>query len=298
MIDLRQLRAFVVVTEEGNVTRAAARLHMQQPPLTRLLHRLEADLGAQLLHRTTRGVRVTEAGLALQTQAQRVLDAAQALPEAVRRAASGEQGRLALGFTSSAALHPFVSSALREFREGFPKVTIALEEAGTGALVDALLAERLDAAFVRSSVGSVPDLLVEAVLDEPMVAALPAGHPLDRPGPLPLSALAREPFVLYRRWTGPGLYDTILAACHAAGFNPEITQEAPRLTATLSLVAAGLGVSIVPAFMQMVGGYGIAFRELIDCPGLSAPLQMARRKGASAPSLARFREIVSRKQGS
>ena len=245
-----------------------------------------------------RGVRVTGAGQVLLTEAHGILSAAQSLPDIVRRAAAGEQGRLALGFTSSAGLHPFVSSSLRELRGTFPKVTVMLEEAGTGELVDGLLTARLDAAFVRSPVERVPDLIVDFVLDEPMVAALPAGHSLtlDVTAPLSLASLAGEPFVLYRRRTGPGLYDGILAACRAAGFSPEIMQEAPRLTSTLSLVAAGLGVTIVPASMQILGGSGITFRSLTNCPGLSAPLHLARRRDASIPALERFREIVSRKQ--
>jgi DNA-binding transcriptional LysR family regulator len=154
-----------------------------------------------------------------------VLAHAERVEEVVRRAARGEQGRLAVGFTSSAALHPFVSAVLRHFREVLPGVSISLEEAGTGELVDALLHERLDAAFVRSPVSKLPGLMVDDILDEPMIAALPAGHPLasDLGTPLPLADLASEAFILYRRPAGPGLYDAILAACRGAGFSPAIT---------------------------------------------------------------------------
>jgi DNA-binding transcriptional LysR family regulator len=174
---------------------------------------------------------------------------------------------------------------------------MSLEEAGTGELVDALLHERLDAAFVRSPVSKVPGLMVDDILVEPMLAALPAGHRLasDPDTPLPLADLSGEAFVLYRRPAGPGLYDAILAACRAAGFTPTITQEAPRLTATLSLVAAGLGVSIVPASMQRLGGDGVAYRPLTDCHGLSAPLHLAIRGSPLAPALARFRKMVRQK---
>lgn len=294
MIELRRLRAFVAVAEERHVTRAARRLGMQQPPLTRLLQRLEAELGVLLLHRTARGVHPTEAGQVLLTEARAVLARAKGVPDAVRRAARGEQGRLAIGFTSSAALHPFVSSVLRRFRSAFPGVSIALEEGGTGELVDAILHEQLDAAFVRSPVGSVPGLLVDDVLDEPMVAALPMEHPLavDATDPLPLAGLAGETFVLYRRPAGPGLHDAILAACHAAGFSPAVVQEAPRLTATLSLVAAGLGISLVPASMRRLGGEGIVYRALATCPRLSAPMHLAMRRSGLSPVLAHFRSMV------
>ena len=294
LIELRRLRAFVAVAEEGHITRAAERLGMQQPPLTRLLHGLEKELGVLLMHRLPRGVRPTEAGKALLTEARAVLARAEGVNDAVRRAARGEQGRLAIGFTSSAALHPFVPAALRTFRETLPGVSIVLEEAGTGELVDALRHERLDAAFVRSPVASMANLLVDPVLEEPMIAALPVGHRLavETGSPLLLAALGAEEFVLYRRPAGPGLYDAILAACRAAGFSPIIAQEAPRLPATLSLVAAGLGVSIVPASMQRLGGEYIACRLLGDCPGLCAPLHLAMRRTVLPPVLARFRALV------
>ncbi|MGT2508299.1 LysR substrate-binding domain-containing protein [Cupriavidus basilensis] len=293
MIELRRLRAFVVLAEEGHVTRAAERLGMQQPPLTRLLRGLEDELGVLLMRRLPRGVRPTEAGLALLEEARAVLARAEGVAEVVRRAAAGEQGRLAVGFTSSAASHPFVPAVLRRFRDSVPGVAVTLEEAGTSELVDAILHERLDAAFVRSPVGSTTGLLLDAVLEEPMLAALPAGHPLAADaGALPLSALAREPFILYRRPAGPGLYDAILTACRAAGFSPLVAQEAPRLPATLSLVAAGLGVSVVPASMRRLGGDDIAYRALAGSPSLTAPLHLAMRQANLSAAVVRLRALV------
>ena len=130
MIDLRRLRAFVVLAEEGHVTRAAERLGIQQPPLTRLLQGLEAELGVLLMHRMPRGVRPTEAGKVLLDEAKIILERANGVADMVHRAARGEQGRLAIGFTSSAALHPFVPKALRAFHESLPKLSVVLEEAG------------------------------------------------------------------------------------------------------------------------------------------------------------------------
>jgi DNA-binding transcriptional LysR family regulator len=296
MLDLRRLHAFVVLVEEGHVTRAAQRLGMQQPPLTRLLRGLEDELGVRLMDRLPRGVRATEAGKALAEEARAVLARAAGVAEVVRRAARGERGRLVIGFTSSAVLHPFVPDVLRRFRAALPGVSVALEEAGTGELVDALLGERLDAAFVRSQPASMADLVIDPILDEPMLAALPAGHPLaaEATVPLPLARLAGEAFILYRRPAGPGLHDAILAACRAAGFNPTVAQEAPRLPATLSLVAADLGVSIVPASMHPLGGPGVVYRPLTDCPGLSAPLHLAVRRIGRAAVAERFRDLVRR----
>ena len=160
-------------------------------------------------------------------------------------------------------------------------------------LVDAMLQGRLDAAFVRTPVGPIDGLVVDHVLEEPMVAALPAGHALvqSNTAPLPLAALATEPFILYRRPAGPGLYDAIVTACRGAGFSPVIEQEAPRLPSTLSLVAAGLGITIVPVSMEQASTPGVAFRALQECPGLSAPINLALRRPPSTTAV-RFRETV------
>ena len=295
MPELRQLRAFVAIAEEGHITRAAERLGMQQPPLTRLLQGLEHELGVELVQRLPRGVRPTAAGLALLQEAQALLARSDALADIVRRAARGEAGRLAVGFTSSAALHPFVPGVLRTFRETLPGVSVVLEEAGTGELMEALLQQRLDAAFVRSPLHGAQGLQSMPILQEPMLLALPAGHALARRTgrPVPLPQLVSQPFVLYRRRVGQGLYDTILKACIEAGFSPHVVQEAPRMTATLSLVAAGLGLSIVPASLQRLRSDGIVYRRLSQCPGLAAPLHLAMRAGDASAVLERLRSMVA-----
>jgi DNA-binding transcriptional LysR family regulator len=294
MLEFRQLKAFIAIAEEGYITRAAERLGMQQPPLTRLLQSLEAELGVMLMERLPRGVRPTTAGLALLDEARNILAQVEGVTDVVRRAARGERGRLAIGFTSSAALHPFVPSVLRLFRETFVGVSVVLEEAGTGELLDALVHEKLDAAFIRSPLSGSQSLQDQPILVEPMLLALPTDHPLaiDAQSPLPLAALATEAFVLYRRRVGLGLYDAILVACREAGFSPQVVQEAPRMTATLSLVAAGLGVSIVPASMQRLRGDGIVYRELTECRSLVAPLHLATRVGDGSAVLRRFKEMV------
>ncbi|WP_245578857.1 LysR family transcriptional regulator [Inquilinus limosus] len=295
MIELRHLRYFVAVAEEGHVTRAAERLGMQQPPLSQQIKALEQELGVPLLRRLPRGVQPTESGLVLLAEARAILAQLDRALETVRRTGRGEQGRIAVGFTSSAAFHPFVSAAIRGFREAAPQVEMAMEESSTGELVEALRLGRLDAAFIRSPVGDAAGLAVEPLLDEPMVAAVPIGHPLAiGKAPIPLSALAEEAFVLYRRPSGPGLYDSIIAACRAAGFSPRIAQEAPRLVSTLSLVEAGLGVSIVPASMARLDTGGVAYLPLAGRPPLAAPLHLARRDAEPLGATRRFMEHVRR----
>lgn len=288
MIELKRLNAFVTVVEAGSITRAAELLFIQQPPLTRLLQGLEQDFGVPLLERLPRGVIPTEAGTVSLHEARAVLARAEQLNAAMRRAALGEQGRIRIGFTSSAALHTFVPAVLRRYREIYPSVSTQLEESGSGELLAAVVAGQLDVAFVRMRVKDMPELEMEKVLEEPMWVAVPAGHRLaSQPAnqPLKLEDLSNEPFVLYRRRAGQGLYDAILAAYVRAGFSPHIVQEAPRLTSCLSLVGAGLGISIVPESMTRLGGDGVVFLPLAEATQLSAPLYLARREDSHASSI-------------
>ena len=282
------------------MTRAAERLGIQQPPLSQQIHALESELQVQLFRRKPRGVELTQAGQALLAEAQAILQQVEHAIVATRRTARGEAGRIGLGFTSSASFHPVVPRLIRNYRAAHPLVAMTLEESGTGELVDALREERLDAAFVRSPIGSAPGIAVHAVLEESMVAALPAGHPLAIRGAdrwLGLEALAAETFILYRRPLGPGLYDSIIAACQRAGYSPTIGQEAPRMLATLSLVAAGLGVTLVPASMRRLRVHGVAYRPLDKTAGLVAPLNLAYRRTESSAATQRFIALVRRAAG-
>lgn len=275
------------------MTRAAERLGIQQPPLSQQLRALEAELGAQLFRRKPRGMEPTQAGAALAEEARAILARVEHAAAEARRTARGEAGRLGLGFTSSASFHPLVPRAIRAFRDAHPLVSLSLDESGTVELAAGLHGERLDAAFIRSPIGPQDDLTVQSLLDEAMFAALPAGHPLAAAAtPLDLPALAGETLILYRRPLGPGLYDAIIAACQRAGFSPQIGQEAPRMLSTLSLVASGLGVSLVPASMRRLQAEGIVYRPLSPAAGLTAPLNLAYRRGDTAPALRLFAALA------
>jgi DNA-binding transcriptional LysR family regulator len=295
-MELRHLRYFVAVAEEGHVTRAAERLGIQQPPLSLQIRALERELGTQLFRRKPRGMELTAAGRTFLTDAQAILAQVDHAFTATRRTARGEEGRIAIGFTSSAPFHPFVPQVIRLFRETFPRVALTLEESGTSELVDALRAERLDGVFIRSSAADLAGLAVHHLLDEEMLAALPAAHPLtaksDPAKPLLLATLSDEPFVLYRRLAGPGFYDTIISACREAGFSPAVVQEAPRILSTLNLVAAGLGISIVPASLQRLQMDGVVFRRLKATRKLVAPLSLALRRGEASAAVRRFADLV------
>lgn len=286
-LKLRHLHAFVTIVDAGNMSRAAEQLCMQQPSLSRLLQNLEQVLDTPLLTRLPRGVEATAAGLALYEQAQIILAKVVKLPSIVQHAASGLSGELAVGFTSSAALAEPVMGLLNHYREQYENVQLRLEEAGSGELVRGLLSEQLDAAFIRSVSQSHHErLTLFAVSQEPMLVALPANHYLAHiDKPMALSELAHESFVLYRRPSGPGLYDSILMACYQAGFSPEIIQEAPRLTTMMSLVAAGLGVSIVPQSLKRIAAVGVSYRTLDTQVPLSASIWLAVRAGQRSPRL-------------
>ncbi|MEB6667670.1 LysR family transcriptional regulator [Acinetobacter vivianii] len=263
MIDIHKLNAFVAVVEESNISKAAVRLHMQQPPLTRLIKSLEEELDTTLLKRLPRGVEVTEAGKALYQEAITILAHAQSIPKRVKNIAQGLEGQINIGFTNSAGLHPFLPALLRQFRERFPAVAIHLEEKSSSSLTDAVINQELDIVFLRKPAPIRIGLQSLHVLDEPLIVALPSNHPLAvEEGPIRLLDLEPYEFVLYRRIAGQDLFDNILANCYQAGFNPNIVQEAPRLTSSLNLIAAGIGISIVPASIQDFWNKQIVYRSL------------------------------------
>jgi DNA-binding transcriptional LysR family regulator len=297
-MELRHLRYFIAVAEEKHMTRAAKRLGIQQPPLSMQIRALERELDVQLLRRKPRGVDLTDAGAAFLDRARAILDQVDRAFATTRRTARGEQGRVVVGFTSSAPFHPFVPRVIRAFREMSPLVSLVLEESGSSELVQGLNNEEIDAAFIRSPVADVVGLTVRPLLEEKMLVALPTGHALakgaanNRAPPLPLAALANETFILYKRPGGPGLYDTIITACRGAGFSPRVGQEAPRIISTLNLVAAGLGVSVVPESLRRLQMDGVVYRRLADNAQLTAPLILACRGGGNAAAVQRFIDLV------
>src|ERR1700761_1806772 len=294
-IDLRHLRLFVAVAEEGHITRAAERLGMQQPPLSQQIQALERELGVILFRRKPRGVEPTEAGQALLTDARAILAHIDHAFATTQRTARGEQGRIAIGFTSSAPFHPFVPRVIRAFREAYPLIALSLDEGGTIELIDDIRHERMDAAFIRTPVVDPAGITVNPLLEETMLVALPSSHSLAASeGGLPLSALAAETFIVYRRRSGPGLYDAIFAACHAAGFSPVVGQEAPRIVSTLNLGAAGLGIAVVPASLARMQMDGVTYRALRGTPQPRAPLLLATRRGDTGAVVRRFLEVVKR----
>jgi DNA-binding transcriptional LysR family regulator len=293
-MDLRHLRYFIAVAEEGHITRAAERLGIQQPPLSQQIRSMERELDVQLFRRKPRGVELTEAGRALLEDTRAILARVDMAVATARRTARGEQGRIAVGFTSSAPFHPFVGRVIRTFRRDHPRVALTLEEDNGGALLEALRTQKIDAAFIRSQRAVAQELVREPMVEERMVVALPTAHPLARAKGggkdrgLPLRELAGETFIVFGQEIWPGLYEPILAACRAAGFTPNVDQRAPRVLSALNLVAAGIGICIVPTSLQRLHMDGLSFRPIRGRPQITAPLNLVFRRGEPSAAVRRF----------
>jgi DNA-binding transcriptional LysR family regulator len=259
--DLRRLRYFIAVAEELHFGRAAHRLNLSQPPLSVQIRTLEREVGTPLLVRSQRRVSLTEPGRVLLEEARRLLSQASATIVRTRRAASGEVGQLAIGFISTVD-YSFLPHLVRQFRQRFSGVALTLRELTADRQQALLLAGELDIGFsVLPS--AAPELVLRPVFREPLIAAVPASHRLARGRRrVAMRALADDDFILFPRVLAQGLYDLVIDACQRAGFTPRIAQEAVQMQTILGLVAAGLGVALVPACMAKLGRPDVKYLAL------------------------------------
>jgi DNA-binding transcriptional LysR family regulator len=228
------------------------------------------------------GAELTAAGVAFLPEAKAAIAAAERAKTAAQRANRGEIGRLSLGFTASSAFNPDVSATIREYRSRWPEVRLSLTEMNSNWLMERLMRGEIDAAFIRPGLEDPRNVRLKRLADEPMLIALPVGHALAKLARVPLSALATEPFILFPRVVGLSLYDEIAAACRSAGFELSVSQEAPQIPSVVNLVAANLGVSIVPASIAQIKLDGVTYRP-IEGPPLVARLGLAILKSQRAP---------------
>jgi len=292
-MELRHLRYALAIAEERHFTRAAKVLGIGQPPLSQQIKILEDELGVRLFHRLTRGIELTEAGRAFMPLAQASVQAAEQAAYSAKRAARGEIGGLTIGFTSSASFNPRVPGIIGRFRKNFPGLSIALVEQTTVRLLDSLANHTLDIAFLRPALGETDGLMTHRLPDEALWIALPAQHRLAGQGALELLDLAGEPFILYPRANGRLLYDSIIAACRNAGFSPRIAQEAPQMASTVNLVAAGMGIALVPESMCQLHAQGVTYARILG-DGPKAQLVVAhRREGPVPPAVRNFMSVIS-----
>jgi DNA-binding transcriptional LysR family regulator len=273
--DLRHLRYFVAVAEELHFGRAAERLGIAQPPLSQQIMRLEGRLGVELFRRTRRSVELTDSGAALLPAARDLLAQAARVEQTVRRSAAGTTGTIQMGFVGSAA-HELLPTLLRRFRERYPDASVVPSELSTTEQIAAITRGALDAGLVRLPVESA-EVATLRLLEEPLVIALPDFHPLANRRRLPLAALSDEPFVMWGRPLNPPFHDEVIAACHDAGFSPNVVQEASEIPTIVSLVAAGLGVSLVPASMEQVRSDGVVYLP-VQGAGVRIALALAWRR--------------------
>ena len=287
-MELRHLRAFTTLAEELHFGRAAERLGIAQPPLSIQIQSLEATLGVKLFDRSRRHVALTEAGSLFLPEALATLAQAEKARRTAQRAGRGETGRLEIGFTGSAPFNAAMPGIITRFRRAWPDLHMVLREMSTTNQLKQLVEGELDIGFIRPGHPSETEgVAVQVVLDEPLLAALPADHPLAGRQVLAMAELADEAFILHPRAIGTGLYDKVIALCAAAGFKPRVVLEAHQMSTMIALTATGLGIAIVPEAMRRLQVEGCRF-VLIGDAGASMVLCVARRQGDERPAVKRF----------
>jgi DNA-binding transcriptional LysR family regulator len=290
-MELRHFRYFLAVAQEGNVTRAAEKLGIGQPPLSQQILALEREMGVQLFRRTGHGVTLTEAGEALLADAKRLLDDAQHAVLNAQRAGRGEAGHLNLGFTASSAFNPAVPALIRAFRNAYPGVGLKLTEGNTAQLLTHLEEERLDLAFLRPGMHAFAGVALYPIINERMKIVLPVKHALAGKKRVALAALAGESFVLIPREASPTLHDEIISACRVAGFEPKLGQQAPQLSSVVSLVSAEFGISIVPASVSQIHAEGVVYVD-IQGGSVRTRLALASRENDNSAKTANFLRVA------
>lgn len=296
-IDFKHLRYFLAVAEERHITRAAEKLGMQQPPLSQRIKEIERQLDVQLFRRKPRGVELTEAGRVFLDNARTMVADYERALQSTRRAARGEQGQLSVGIMPTAFFHPFVPSAIRDFREDFPDVSVSLDECLRAEAFERIQNERMDVAFMRTAGQALEGLVIHSLLAEPMILAVPEAHQLaqqERGKSLSLRLAAHATFIIYARQLGPVFFEATITACRRAGFSPRIGQEAPLAVSALNLVSAGVGIALVPQSMRRMGLDGVVYRDLKgEVP--KAVLSIAARRNDPSSVVRNFLSMVRRR---
>lgn len=289
-MELRHLRYFIAVAEELHFGRAAERLHMAQPPLSQQIQQLETELGVELFHRKTkRQVQLTDAGRVFLQEAYQLFAHLEQAIRVTQRMGRGEMGQLVVGFTSSVA-YDVLPTILRRFREQFPQVQLLLQELTTTQQQQALRDRRIQVGFGHPPLDD-ESLSKKCILQEFLVVALPATHPLATQLAVSVRSLAMEPFIMFPRYLGPGLYDQIVSLCQQADFSPNVTQEAVQMQTIISLVSAGMGVALVPSSLQNLQRTGVVYKMIQESTPKVETAVMWRREDAS-PVLREFLKVV------
>jgi DNA-binding transcriptional LysR family regulator len=285
--DLRLLRSFVTVAEELHVGRAARRLNIAQPPLSRRLQQLERELGVALFDRRRRRLQLTPAGREFRVEARSVLDLADRAVAALRRAAGVEAGRLRIGFVEAATASGLLPGAMARLRRSRPRVRYELRELPSREQVEALRREDLDVAIVYNRPADMDGLELRTILPGRSIAVIGRTHPLARRRRLSLGDIARGPIILWTRDINAGRYEATLAAFRAAGVRPRAWHHAEQLQTIVDLAAAGAGVGLVPDSQAKVSLGIVVYRPV---RGLDVPmdLELVWRANETSPVVAAF----------
>jgi LysR family transcriptional regulator, benzoate and cis,cis-muconate-responsive activator of ben and cat genes len=285
-MELRHLRYFQVLAETLNFTRAAERLHIAQPPLSRQIQQLEDELGVALIERG-RPLRLTEAGRFFHEHSSALLEQLGKVCDSTRRIGSGEKAWLGIGFAPS-TLYGVLPELIRRLRSD-AGLELGLSETTTVQQVEALKAGRIDIGFGRIHIDDAA-IHQQVLTLEPLVVALPAGHPL-LPGPVSLAELAREPLVLYPGNPRPSYADHVLALFDAHGLQIRVAQWTNELQTAIGLVAAGIGITLVPASVQVLHRADIDYAPLQEAQATS-PIIISRRIGDASPALSHCLTLI------
>lgn len=289
-MELRHLRYFVAVAEELNFQRAARKLNISQPPLSKQIRDLERELGVELVDRSKRKIQLTHAGRLFLQDARSTLELAERSVNTAVRAGRGEIGRLAIGFLGSAT-YDVLPRMLREFREKYPHVQLQLQTMSNRQQVEAFREGHIEIGILRPYLDETIDFLsTRTIVHERLVAVMPESHRLVKTALIPLSELAEEDFILWPRSHGTRTRDRIIRLCEKAGFNPRVVQESTELQTTLGLVAAGMGVSLLIGMPEhMLGHDGVTYRPVED-PDATFELALAWKKEELSPIVRAFLE--------
>jgi DNA-binding transcriptional LysR family regulator len=291
MLDFNQLRCFVAVAEELHFTRAAERLNMTQPPLSRQIQLLEHAIGALLFTRNNRVVRLTPAGRTLLPEARMILRLVENASLATRRVSDGDAGRVSIGFTAAAG-YDFLPRAISRLRVSHPEVELQLKEMVSRAQIDALEAGRLDFGLLRPPV-TREGLRSRRVESEPLVAAIPAGHPLAAEDAVAIRAFDGEAVVMFAPDESRYFYDLVAHVFSRAGVNPHFSQYVSQIHAVLALVKAGLGLALVPRAAMALRYEGVVFRPLRGASARPVELHLVWKEGNDNPALVRLLEEIA-----
>lgn len=291
MFELSQLRCFIATAEELHFGRAAARLNMTQPPLSRQIQLLEHILGVSLLERTSRLVRLTPAGRVFLIEARRIIKLAESARLAARRVAKGDTGRVSIGFTAVSG-YRFLPQILIAARARLPNIECELHEMVTGSQVEGLLSGLIDIGFVRPPLER-QEFDTRSVIAEPLLAALPSSDPLLAAARLELSDFDERPLIMYSREGASYFHNMLVGLFDTAGIRPQYVQYVTQIHSMLGMVQAGLGAALVPASAAELHFEDVHFRPLTTVPERPAKLHMAWRRDNSNPALQAVLELCA-----